>query len=220
MTAQMAQVSLQILLADDHELVRKGIRTLLETQSGWEVCGEASNGREAVKLAAHLNPQIAVLDLEMPELNGLEATRQIKKSLPEAEVLIYSMHESEQLIREAIAAGARAYVLKSDAGQQLVHAVEALSRHKPFFTSKASETLLESFLKSWPEEAAASVLTDREREIVQLLAEAKANKEVASALGISVKTVETHRSAIMRKLGVNSIVDLVHYAIRNNLVKP
>jgi DNA-binding NarL/FixJ family response regulator len=216
----MAQGSIRILLADDHELVRKGIRTLLEAQTGREVCGEASNGRDAVKLAARLNPNIAVLDLEMPELNGLEATRQIKKGSPDIEVLIYSMHESEQLIREAIATGARAYVLKSDAGQHLVQAVEALSRHKPFFTSKASETLLESFLKSWPEESTRSLLTDREREIVQLLAEGKVNKEVASALCISVKTVETHRSAIMRKLGVNSIVELVHYAIRNNLVKP
>jgi len=216
----MEQDSTRILLADDHELVRKGIRALLEAHAGWEVCGEASNGRDAVKLAAQLNPRIAVLDLEMPELNGLEATRQIKKGCPEVEVLIYSMHESEQVIREAIAAGARAYVLKSDAGQHLIEAVEALSRHKPFFTSKASETLLDSFLKSWPENAAPQVLTDREREVVQLLAEGKVNKEVASTLCISVKTVETHRAAIMRKLGINSVVELVHYAVRNNLVKP
>jgi DNA-binding NarL/FixJ family response regulator len=216
----MAQASIRILLADDHDVVRKGIRALLEAHAGWEVCGEASNGREAVKLAAKLTPQIAVLDLEMPELNGLEATRQIKKELPEIEVLIYSMHESEQVIRDAIGAGARAYVLKSDAGQHLVEAVEALSRHKPFFTAKASETLLESFLKSHREAVAPPVLTAREREVVQLLAEGRVNKEVASALCISAKTVETHRAAIMRKLGINSVVELVHYAIRNNLVKP
>ena len=216
----MNQASLRILLADDHDLVRRGIRSLLEAHAGWEVCAEASNGREAVKVAENSMPHVAVLDLEMPEMNGLEATRQIKKILPEVEVLIYSMHESEQLIRDAIGAGARAYVLKSDAGQRLVEAVEALSRHKPFFTAKASETLLDNFLKSYQQADPLSLLTDREREVLQLLAEGKVNKEVALALGISVKTVETHRAAIMRKLGINSIVDLVHYAIRNNLVKP
>lgn len=178
---------------------------------------QRARGRQAgCRLEAH----IAVLDLEMPELNGLEATRQLRKEAPEVEVLIYSMHESEQLIRQVIGAGARAYVLKSDAGKHLVEAVEALSRHKPFSTAKASEILLGNFLKSSPEVAAPLVLTDREREIVQLLAEGKANKEVASALCISVKTVETHRAAIMRKLEINSIVELVHYAIRDNLVKP
>ena len=193
---------------------------MLEDHPGWQVCGEAADGREAVQLAAKLRPDIAVLDLEMPELNGLEATRQIKKELLDVEVLIYTMHETEQLIREVLVAGARGYVLKADAGYQLIEAVEALSRHKPFFTTKASETLLESFLKSRPEAGETSVLTDRERQVVQLLAEGNVNKEVAAALGISVKTVETHRAAVMRKLGVNSIVDLVHYAIRNQLVKP
>ena len=216
----MTQASLRILLADDHDLVRRGIRSLLEAHAGWEVCAEASNGREAIKVAEKVTPHIAVLDLEMPEMNGLEATRQIKKILPEVEVLIYSMHESEQLIRDAIGAGARAYVLKSDAGQRLVEAVEALFRHKPFFTAKASETLLDNFLKSYQQTVPLPLLTDREREVIQLLAEGKVNKEVALALGISVKTVETHRATIMRKLGINSIVDLVRYAIRNNLVKP
>ena len=211
---------LRILLADDHGVVRKGLRAMLDAHPGWQVCGEASNGRQAVKLALELKPQIAVLDLEMPDLNGLEATRQIKKDLPSVEVLIYTMFETERLIRDVIGAGARAYILKSDAGQQLIEAVEALSLHKPFFTAKASETLLDSFLKSPQKGPDNSVLTDREREIVQLLAEGKVNKEVASTLGISVKTVETHRAAVMRKLEINSIVELVHYAIRNNLVKP
>jgi DNA-binding NarL/FixJ family response regulator len=210
----------RILLADDHDVVRRGVRALLEARPCWQVCGEAANGREAVKLAVSLKPDIAVLDLEMPELNGLEATRQIKRKLPNTEVLIYSMHETDQLIREVLAAGARGYVLKADAGRQLVDAVEALSRHKPFFTTRASETLLESFLKSPLAAGEVSLLTDREREIVQLLAEGKANKEVASALGISVKTVETHRATLMRKLGMNSIVELVHYAVRNHLVRP
>jgi DNA-binding NarL/FixJ family response regulator len=216
----METTLLQILLADDHDVVRRGMRLMLDEHEGWKVCGEAANGREAVRLALELKPDIAVLDLEMPELNGLEATRQIKKELPSIEVLIYTMHETEQLIRQVIAAGARAYVLKSDAGQYLIEAVEALSRHKPFFTSKASETLLENIRRSVGNSGAASVLTDREREIVQLLGEGQVNKEIASTLGISVKTVETHRAAIMRKLEINSIVELVHYAIRNNLVKP
>jgi len=193
---------------------------MLESHPGWEVCAEASNGRTAVKLAQQLKPNIAVIDLELPDLNGLEATRQIKKELPEIEILIYTMYETEELIRKVLAAGARGYVLKSDAGQHLTEAVEALSRHKLFLTPVASETVLESFLKSTRHEREDSVLTNREREIVQLLAEAKANKEIASALCISVKTVETHRASIMRKLGINSIVALVHYAIRNNLVGP
>jgi DNA-binding NarL/FixJ family response regulator len=211
---------IRILLVDDHDAVRRGVQTMLESHPGWEVCAEASNGRTAVKLAQQLKPNIAVIDLELPDLNGLEATRQIKKELPEVEVLIYTMYETEELIRKVLAAGARGYVLKSDAGQHLTEAVEALSRHKLFLTPVASETVLESFLKSTRHEREDSVLTNREREIVQLLAEAKANKEIAAALCISVKTVETHRASIMRKLGINSIVALVHYAIRNNLVGP
>jgi len=211
---------IRILLVDDHDAVRRGVQTMLESHPGWEVCAEASNGRTAVKLAQQLKPNIAVIDLELPDLNGLEATRQIKKELPEIEILIYTMYETEELIRKVLAAGARGYVLKSDAGQHLTEAVEALSRHKLFLTPVASETVLESFLKSTRHEREDSVLTNREREIVQLLAEAKANKEIASALCISVKTVETHRASIMRKLGINSIVALVHYAIRNNLVGP
>jgi DNA-binding NarL/FixJ family response regulator len=212
--------AIRILLADDHEIVRTGLRGMLEAHPGWQVCGEASNGREAVRLVRELNPQIAVLDLEMPELNGLEATRQIRKEFPNTEVLIFTMYEAEQLIRDVLAAGARGYVLKSDAGRHLVDAIEALAQKKPFFTAKASETLLGEFLESAPALSETTVLTGREREIVQLLAEGKVNKEIASALCISTKTVETHRAAIMRKLGINSIVELVRYAIRNNLVKP
>ena len=209
----------RILLADDHDVVRQGLRKMLESHRDWEVCGEASDGRTAVKLAVELKPEIAVLDLSMPELNGLEATRQIKKVAPSIEVLIFTMHETEQLIREVLTAGARGYVLKSDGGETLVEAVAALAHHKPFFTTKASEALLDNYLKTTAGAGKESVLTDREREIVQLLTEGKGNKEVAVALSISVKTVETHRAAIMRKLGFNSIVELVHYAIRNQLVE-
>ena len=211
-----------ILLADDHDVVRRGLRDMLNAHEGWQVCGEASNGREVVDLARNLKPDVVVLDLYMPELNGLEATRQIHHELPRTEVLIFTMHETEQLVREVLAAGARGYVLKSDAGRNLVNAVEALSHHKPFFTAKVSQTLLDAYLKTPAgEEDGRSVrsLTPREREIVQMLAEGKSNKEVASRLSISVKTVETHRATVMRKLEINSIVELVHYAIRNGLVE-
>jgi DNA-binding NarL/FixJ family response regulator len=212
---------IRILVADDHEVVRKGVVGLLSTRTDWEVCGEATNGREAVWLAQKLRPNLAILDLSMPELNGLEATRQIRHELPETEVLVFSMYENEQFVRDVLSAGARGYVLKSDVATQLMTAVSTVAHHKPFFTSEIAEKVLEGFLKLGQSEETAStsgVLTAREREIVQLLAESKSNKEISTLLGISVKTVQTHRATIMRKLGINSIVDLVHYAIRNNLV--
>jgi DNA-binding NarL/FixJ family response regulator len=215
---------IRILLADDHDVVRRGLSALLANRPDWQVVGEAQNGREAVSLAVKLKPHVAVLDLSMPELNGLEATRQIRKEVPETEVLVFSMYESEQFVRDLLAAGARGYVLKSDVTTQLLIAVETVARHKPFFTSEVAERVLEGFLKlgelSASDGSTTGILTPREREIVQLLAEARSNKEVSTILGISVKTVETHRASIMRKLGISSIVDLVHYAIRNNLVSP
>ena len=215
---------IRILLADDHEVVRQGLAGLLSQRQGWEVCAEAANGRDAVKFAIKYRPDVAIIDLSMPELNGLEATRQIKQEVPETEVLVFSMYENEQFVRDLLAAGARGYVLKSDVITQLFGAVETVARHKPFFTSDVAEKVLKGFLKltdlSSPGVGSASLLSAREREIVQLLAEAKSNKEVSTLLGISVKTVQTHRATIMRKLGINSIVDLVHYAIRNNLVSP
>jgi DNA-binding NarL/FixJ family response regulator len=208
---------IRILLADDHNVVRKGLRGTLEEYDDWKVCGEASNGREAVRLALELKPDIVVLDLTMPELNGIEATRQIKKSLPQAEILIFTMHETEEMILGAFEAGARGFVLKSDDELELVEAIKMISRHKTFFTTATSEALLDNLLRPSRRD---SVLTDREREVVQLLAEGKANKEVATALDISVKTVETHRATIMRKLEIDSIADLVRYAIRNHLIDP
>lgn len=211
---------IRILLADDHDVVRRGLSALLSSRPDCQVVGEACNGREAVSLAVKLKPNVAIMDLSMPELNGLEATRQIRKEVPETEVLVFSQYESEQFVRDLLAAGARGYVLKSDVGEQLLEAIEKVGKHKPYLTSDVAERVLDGFLKSAADGSAPDILTPREREIVQLLAEACSNKEVATKLGISVKTVETHRASIMRKLGISSIVDLVHYAIRNNLVSP
>lgn len=212
---------IRILLADDHDLMRRGIRDLLESDPGLEVCGEASNGREAIELARRLKPDVAVLDLTMPEMNGLEVIRQLRTELPQTELLVFSMHDSEELIREVFAAGARGYVLKSDAALYLDEAVKSLSRHKPFFTARISEAILSSLVGSTasPVGTAEHPLSSREREILQLLAENKSNKEIATTLGISVRTVETHRRSIMQKLKISSIVELVHYAIRNGLVE-
>lgn len=209
---------LRILLVDDHEVVRKGLKEILEEQPGWKVCGEAANGRDAVTQAVELKPKIALVDLEMPELNGLEATRQIKKNAPSVKVLVYSVHESDQFVREAVRAGAHGYVRKSYSGSHIVSAVEALSKQKCFFATSVNEEPSQSDDLSSAQPTLPEELTDRESQIVQLLTNGRSNREVASLLGISVKTVETHRTTVMRKLGVHSIVKLVHYAVRNNLV--
>jgi DNA-binding NarL/FixJ family response regulator len=198
------------------------MRELLEEQVGWSVCAEAGNGRAAVELALVHRPQVSVLDLSMPELNGLEATRRIKDALPETEILIFSMHESEELIRDVLAAGARGYLLKSDASRQLVPAVESLARHQPFFSGRVSEVVLGGFLSPEPLKTSSRAeqrLTSREREIVQLLAEGQSNKQIATKLDLSVKTVETHRTSAMRKLGLKSLPDLVRFAIRNQIAQ-
>jgi DNA-binding NarL/FixJ family response regulator len=199
---------LRILLADDHEILRKGLRSLFETHSKWTVCGEADNGEEAVRLAAEMKPDIVVLDIGLRGLNGVEAARQIKAANPAVEVLIFTMHDSEHIIRETLRIGARGYVLKTDKEQTVIDAVDALAKHKPFFTSTASQTLLNHLLTSSARSDETSVLSNRECEIVQLLAEGKSNKQIAAQMHISVKTVEAHRSTVMRKLGFTSIVQL------------
>jgi DNA-binding NarL/FixJ family response regulator len=214
-----------ILIADDHELVRKGIRTVLEARTGWQVVAEASDGREAVKKIQELKPQVAILDISMPLLNGLEATRQIAKIAPQTKVLILTMHEADPMIQQILQAGARGYLLKSDASLDLVSAVEALLRNKTFFTPKVGQIVLEGYLNKNPKAAdedaenGALRLTARQRQIVQLLAEGKSSKEVAVVLDISVKTAETHRANIMRRLDCHSVTDLVHYAIRNGITQ-
>jgi DNA-binding NarL/FixJ family response regulator len=215
--------TLRILVADDHEIVRAGLRSLLE-QQGWSVSAEASNGREAVERAAELHPDIVIMDLAMPELNGLEATRRILQDAPRTAILILSARESEDLVREVLAAGARGFILKSDAAKDLVVAVEGLQQGRPFFSARVAELVLRGYLHGAPQPEAAPlaapVLTGREREVLQLLAEGHSTKEVAASLGISSKTAESHRSNLMRKLAVRSIPDLVRYAIRNHLVEP
>lgn len=212
--------ALRILIADDHEVARRGIRALLESHPGWEVCGEASDGREAVNAANRLKPDLVLLDIGMPSLNGLDATRQILAAAPDTRVLILTMHDSEQVVREVLAAGARGFLLKSDAGRDLVAAVEALQHHRTFFTTKVAQLVLEGYLRPDPESdrSLRSVLTPREREVIQLLAEGKTTKEVATTLNLSVKTAETHRTNLMRKLDLHSVVDLTLYAVRNGIV--
>ena len=213
---------LRILLADDHDVVRRGLRSLVEAQAGWEVCGEAATGREAVEKAGRLRPHVVIMDITMPELNGLEATRQIRKAVPETQVLVLTVHESEELLAEALRAGAHGCMLKSDAGRELVSAIEALSQGKPFFTSKVAGILLSGqrgfAASSDTVDFAGPHLSAREREVIQLLAEGKSNKGVATLLNLSVKTVQTHRANIMRKLNLHSLGQLIHYAIRNNII--
>jgi DNA-binding NarL/FixJ family response regulator len=216
-------MTVRILVVDDHDLVRRGLKQLLTSRQDWEVCGEAKTGREAVALAEQLQPEIVITDVSMPEMNGLEAVRRIHKLFPKMGILILTLHFSDQLVREIVAAGARAYILKSDAARDLVSAVEALANHQTFFTARAAEVLLNSFSRRNSQVdsrvLAQRRLTPREREIVQLLAEGKTNREVAGALGISVKTAETHRANIMRKLEVHSVSDVVRYAVKNHIIE-
>jgi DNA-binding NarL/FixJ family response regulator len=212
---------LRLLIADDHGMVRRGLRAAIEARPDWEICGEAENGRQAVELAKQLRPDLVVLDLTMPELNGLDAARKIRTALPEAHVLIQTMHDSEALAQEVLAVGARGYLLKNDAPEMLVQAIDALAAGRTFFTPKVSDLVMSGLAKPGSSsDAPRSRLTPRERELVQLLAEGKSNKEAADALGISLNTVETHRKNVMSKLRLRSASDLVRYAIRNKLVVP
>jgi DNA-binding NarL/FixJ family response regulator len=214
----------RILVVDDHELVRRGVRAVIETHPGWEVCGEAATGREAVDQARFLKPDLVILDVSMPQLNGLEATRQILRTVPGTEVLVLTIHESEQIEREVLAAGARGYILKSDNGRDLEAAVESLLRHRPYFTASVTKMVLDDHLRGGSppnqRDEVLPALTPREREVLQLIAEGSSNKDVSTKLGISTKTAESHRANIMHKLNLHSTSDIVHFAIRNKIVEP
>jgi DNA-binding NarL/FixJ family response regulator len=214
---------LRILVADDHEIVRRGLVSLLKSHAGWEVCAEAQDGRQAVERAKELKPDVVILDIGMPNLNGLEAARQMLRDSPHSKVLILTITDADEMVRAVLDAGARGFVLKSDAARDLLAAVEALQSNKTFFTSRVSEMVLGGYLgrnrHTTDSEVALPSLTPREREIVQLLAEGKSTKEVASHLNLSIKTAETHRSNIMRKLNLHSVSALVLYAVRNNMVQ-
>jgi DNA-binding NarL/FixJ family response regulator len=205
----------RILIADDHDVVRSGLRAILDAQEGWVVVAEAANGQEAVERAIETQPDVAILDYSLPLANGAEVTRQLRVRLPKTEVLIFTMHESEDVVLDLLSAGAKGYLLKSDARRFLIAAVDSLAAHKPFFTGKVSEALLETYLAS----NRGTILSPRERAVVQLIAEGKSNKVVGNVLAISEKTVESHRAAAMRKLNLDSTAALVRYALRNKLVE-
>jgi DNA-binding NarL/FixJ family response regulator len=209
----------RILIADDHEVVRSGLRAILEAHEGWEVVAEACDGKEAISKAVETKPDVAIIDYSLPMMNGVEATRQIRARVPAAEVLIFTMHDTDVLIGELLEAGARGYLLKSDAKQYLIAAVESLASHRPFFTGRISEQLLDSFLSKHRAKI-DTPLSPRERSVVQLIAEGRSNREMSEILSLSVKTIETHRAAAMRKLNVTSTAAIVRYAIRNKLVEP
>jgi DNA-binding NarL/FixJ family response regulator len=215
--------SLRLVLADDHEIVRRGLRNLLEQQVGWKVVAEAADGKDAVEKVLETQPDVAILDVQMPIVNGLEAAKQIVKSGSKTRILILTIHDSDTMVREMLDAGVRGYVLKSDAARDLVLAVEALRHNKTFFTSEIGQTVLDGYLKtveaSADGECSASRLTPRQRELLKLLAEGKTSKEVAAALGMSVKTAETHRNNIMKRLNCHSTADMIRYAVHNKIVE-
>jgi two-component system, NarL family, response regulator NreC len=215
----MAKVS--ILLADDHSIVRKGLRSALEEETGYEIVGEAANGREAVRLAEQLGPDVAIVDIGMPQLNGIEASAQIQKVSAKTRVLILSMHSDETYILRALTAGARAYLLKDTAENDVLAAVRAVVQGKSYFSPAISKTLLEDyvrFLRQRGLQDSYDLLTDREKEILQLLAEGNSNKEVANVLGVGVSTVETHRTNLMQKLNLHSTAEIVLYAVRKRII--
>lgn len=212
---------INILLADDHFIVRRGLRALIERHAEWRICAEASTGSEAVELAEKLQPQIAVLDLSMPDMSGIEVARKLSRVSPRTRMLIFTIHQSEQLIYEALAAGVRGYVLKADAARQLVMAIEALLSGEPYFTGRVTDLILRSYLRHGASRKGKKMsddLTKRELEVLRLIAEGKSSREAAALLNISPKTVEFHRSAIMRRLNCNSVADLIRYAARQHLI--
>lgn len=212
-------MTVKLLVADDHAIVRRGLQALLEAEAGWQVCAAAENGQTAVDLAVRHRPNVAILDYSLPGLNGLEATRHIRRACPGTEVLIYTMHNNEDIIRDVLRAGARGYLLKTEDDSEVVRAVRALLHKKPYFSPQVAQTLLDTFL-SGGKVVASQTLTSREREVIQLVAEGRSNRDIADRWKVSIKTVESHRTAAMRKLNLRSGVELALYAVRNKLIEP
>lgn len=208
----------RVFIADDHDVVRSGLRTIIQARPGFEVIGEAADGKQALELIINTLPDVAVLDYSMPIITGVELTRRIRKRAPATEILLFTMHDSERLMREALQAGARGYLLKSDASSHLISAVEALSRHEGYISGKVSVALLDALINHSP--STPSTLTVREQEVVKLIAEGHSNKDMSALLNLGLKTIETHRASAMRKIGARSTAGLVKYAIRNHLAEP
>ena len=212
--------NLRMLIADDHEIVRQGLRSLVESRPGWQVCGEAVDGWDAVQKARELKPDVIALDIGMPNLNGLEAAREILRENPKIKILFLTIYDTEQAVKTAVQIGAKGLILKSDAARELLVAVDAIQRNSTYFSSQTSQAILRPDLRGNRRSAEKDTLTRREKQVIQLLAEGKSTKEVASMLNLSVKTAETHRSNIMGKLGLHSVSELVLYAVRNSIVQP
>jgi DNA-binding NarL/FixJ family response regulator len=210
---------LRILIADDHEIVRKGVRDVVLGHPGWHVCGEAADGQQALELARKEKPDVAVLDVSLPLLNGVALTRWLRKELPHTRVLLFTMHDDDETITSGLAAGARGFVLKSDSESHLEAALSALGANRPYFSAPVSELLLDAALNE-RKRSRLETFTMRELEVAQLIAEGNNNKQVAKLLKISIKTVESHRAAAMRKAGARTAAELVRFAIKHNLIEP
>ncbi|HEY2050501.1 MAG TPA: response regulator transcription factor [Caulobacteraceae bacterium] len=210
---------LRILIADDHEIVRKGVRDVVEGHPGWQVCAEASDGQQALELAVKEKPDVAVLDVTLPILNGIAVTQRLRKEQPHIRVLLFTMHDDDDTVSRGLAAGARGYVLKSDSESHLEAAISALGANRPYFSAPVSELLLDAALNDRKRSKLES-FTIRELEVAQLIAEGNSNKQIGRLLEISIKTVESHRSAAMRKAGVHTAAEFVRFAIKHNLIQP
>ena len=213
----MTRPIVKIMIVDDHDSIRRGVRSLIESKPYFQVVGEAGDGFEAVQVAIETKPDVAVLDYCLPQRNGLALSQALKQLMPQIEVVLFTMHDREELVADLLSVGVRGFVLKSEAEQNLLDAIDAVSLHRSYFSQTVSETLISQVIDHKP--AGKSSLTRREQEVVQLVAEGSVNKQVAFSLDISIKTVETHRASAMRKLNLGTTADLVRYAIRNQIVQ-